>query len=49
MNWNQMKSQWPRVRAQLKSQVERLYGALKDDWLAKLRLRDHYAERRPPS
>jgi hypothetical protein len=49
MNWNQITSQWLRMRELVKSTGADLYRALKEDWLAKLRLKDHYAERRPPS
>jgi hypothetical protein len=37
------------VRDRLRSLVETLYRALSGEWLAKLRLKDHYAERRPSS
>jgi hypothetical protein len=49
MNWNQVRGQWLRMRDLVKSTGESLYCALKADWLAKLRLKDHYAERRRPS
>ena len=47
MSWNQMRSQWSRMRALVKMKCESLYRALNEDWLAKLRLKDHYAERQP--
>jgi hypothetical protein len=49
MKWNRIKSLWPRTRGQLKSTWESFYGALNVEWLAKLRLKDHYAEKRPRS
>ena len=49
MIWNQIGSQWLRMRELVKSKRESLYRAVKDDWLAKLRLKDRYAEKRPPS
>jgi hypothetical protein len=45
MNWNRIERPWHRVRVGLKSTYEAVYGALSLDWLAKLRLRDHYAEK----
>ena len=49
MIWNQIRSQWLRMRELVKSKGKNLYCALKEDWIAKLRLKSHYAERRPPS
>ena len=45
MNWNLIERPWHRVRVGLKSTVETVYGALSLAWLAKLRLKDHYAEK----
>jgi hypothetical protein len=33
----------------LKAACSRVYGALKGEWLAKLRLKDHYMEKRSRS
>jgi hypothetical protein len=49
MIWNQLGSQWLRITALVKSKRESLYRSLKEDWLAKLRLKDHYAEKLSPS
>jgi hypothetical protein len=49
MIWNQIRSRSLRMRELVKSKGQNLYRALKEDWLAKIRLKDHYAERRPPS
>jgi hypothetical protein len=46
---NRIRSQWVRMNELVKSKGENLYRALKEDWLAKLRLKDHYSERRPRS
>ena len=42
MNWHSIDRQWHRVRAGLNAQYEAFCRALAWDWLAKLRLRDHY-------
>jgi hypothetical protein len=47
MKWNPIDKKWHRVRTALRSMVESLYRALSWEWLAKLRLKDHYAERKP--
>ena len=47
MNWYSIDGQWQRARVGLNAQYEAFCRALEWDWLAKLRLRDHYpAERR---
>jgi hypothetical protein len=46
MNWSPMARMWHRVTYGLKSTFGRLYRALAADWLAKISLRDHYADRR---
>jgi hypothetical protein len=48
MNWNPIDRQWHRVRARLKSTYEILL-AFAEGWLAKLKLKDHYGERRASS
>jgi len=45
VNWNLIGRPWHRVRVGLKSTYETVYGALSLDWLAKLGLKDHYAEK----
>jgi hypothetical protein len=42
MNWYSIDGQWHRVRVGLNAQYEAFCRALEWDWLAKLRLRDHY-------
>jgi hypothetical protein len=42
MNRHSIDRQWHRVRAGLNAQYESFCRALAWDWLAKLRLRDHY-------
>jgi len=49
VNRNPIDTKWHRVRTRLRSMVETLYRALSGEWLAKLRLKNHYAEKRPPS
>jgi len=49
MNWNPIDKKWHPVRTRLRSMVETLYRFLSGEWLATLRLKDHYAEKRPPS
>ena len=46
MNWSPIARMWHRVTYGLKSTFGRLYRALAADWLAKISLRDHYADRR---
>jgi hypothetical protein len=46
MNWNPIDKKWHRVRTRLRSMVEAMYRALSGEWLAQLRLKDHYAEKR---
>jgi len=38
---------WHRLTGGIQSTYGRLYRALAMDWLAKIQLKDHYAERRP--
>jgi hypothetical protein len=47
MNWSPIARTWHRVADGLKLAPGRLYRALGTDWLAKMSLRNHYAERRP--
>jgi hypothetical protein len=42
MNWYSIDRQWHRVRVGLNAQYEAFCCALEWEWLAKLRLRDHY-------
>jgi hypothetical protein len=49
MNWNPIDKPWHRLIAGLNSKYETFCRALAWDWLAKLRLKDHYAEKRRPS
>jgi hypothetical protein len=49
MDWNPIARRWHRVIARFKSACDLLYRALAQDWLAKITLKDHYAERRHSS
>jgi hypothetical protein len=49
MNWHPIDRQLHRVRAGLNANYEAFCRALAWDWLAKLRLKDHYPTGRRPS
>ena len=46
MNWSPIAMWWNRITGGIRSICGRQYHALAADWLAKIRLKDHYAERR---
>jgi len=49
VNRNQIETRWLELAKRLKSTCAKLYGAVNGEWLAKLRLKDHYPSKRSRS
>jgi hypothetical protein len=49
MNRKQIESRWLQAIARLKSTWTKVHATLNGEWLAKLRLKDQYAKKRPSS
>lgn len=45
VNWNQIATKWLGLTERLKAASTKLLGAIKGEWLAKLRLKDHYPKK----
>jgi hypothetical protein len=46
MNRKQIETRWLRAMSGLKATWAKVQGTLSGEWLAKLRLKDHYAKKR---